>query len=129
MKKTLLAVAMAGLVLLPMPVASAAEPVQLVSINQAGTATGSALSYDGSSAASYGGFGSLNTSRPVTSRDGRFVVFSSLATDLVSTPVAKPTSSDATRSPGRPPRSASAAPAERATLHRPGATSAPTGGT
>lgn len=86
MKKTLLAVAMAGLVLLPMPVASAAEPVQLVSINRAGTATGSALSYDGSSAASYGGFGSLNTSRPVTSRDGRFVVFSSLATDLVSTP-------------------------------------------
>lgn len=87
MKKTLLpAVALAGLVLLPMPVASAAEPVQLVSINQAGTATGNALSYDGESAASYGGFGGLTTSRPVTSRDGRFVVFGSLATDLVSTP-------------------------------------------
>lgn len=83
----LLTIAAAGLVLLPIPAAaSAAGPVQLVSINQAGTATGNAISYDGASAASYGGFGGLNTSRPVTSVDGRFVVFSSLATDLVSTP-------------------------------------------
>lgn len=82
----LVMVVAAGLALLPVPAAMAdAGSVQLVSINGAGTATGNAQSYDGL-ASSYNERGGVNTSQPVTSRDGRYVVFTSFATDLIQVP-------------------------------------------